>query len=267
MSNPSAVTGVTRLLEIMAALRDPQSGCPWDVEQNFASIAPFTIEEAYEVVEAIDRGNMVDLADELGDLLLQVVFHAQMASEAGAFEFDDVVNAICDKMIRRHPHVFGDAVIGNATEQTESWEAIKLAERAARGEVSDGALDGVGRGMPPLLRAQALQKRARRSGFDWDDAGGVLDKLEEEVAELRSAVAIGRDEEVQAELGDVLFTCVNIARHLDVDTQLALTSACRRFETRFRHMETAVPGGQKLVDLNGDEREMLWAQAKRELGS
>lgn len=254
------------LLAIMARLRDPQNGCPWDVKQNFATIAPYTIEEAYEVADAIDRQDWRDLCDELGDLLLQVVFHAQMAKEAGLFDFADVAHAISDKMVRRHPHVFGDESYENLDAQKQGWEDIKQAERAAKGEQhDDSALAGVSRGLPEWKRALKLQERAARVGFDWPDERPVLDKLLEEVDEVRAEFADGRDpQRLQDEIGDVLFVVVNLARHAGVDFSQALRHANAKFERRFRRMEElARDDGQPLPQCDLAEQEALWQRVKR----
>jgi ATP diphosphatase len=244
---------VERLIAIMARLRDPERGCPWDLTQNFASIAPYTIEEAYEVADAITRGDMDDLRDELGDLLLQVVFHARMADEAGAFAFGDVVTAISDKMERRHPHIFAGA------SAPVDWEAIKAAER--RGKAQDtGALGGVARGLPALARADKLQRRAARVGFDWPDAAGPRAKVDEELAEV--ATAFGPDE-LAEEVGDLLFAVVNWARHLGVDAEAALRGASDKFERRFADMEAQAGDAFPALDLAA--KEALWAAAKARL--
>ena len=248
-------TVIESLLDVMQKLRDPETGCPWDVEQTFATVAPYTVEEAYEVADAIVRGNMADLTDELGDLLLQVVFHARMAEEAGEFVFADVVSAIVEKMIRRHPHVFGDEQVCSAEEQTRNWEDIKARERGA----DASALAGVAARLPPLVRAAKLQRRAARVGFDWPDPGGAFEKLEEECSELLEASAEGHAASVDHELGDLLFTCVNLARHLSVDPEQALMRANLRFEARFRDMESTQ---QDLSALTIDELEALWVKAK-----
>jgi ATP diphosphatase len=254
---------INRLLQIMAALRNPQGGCPWDLEQNFASIAPYTIEEAYEVADAIDRSDMPALCDELGDLLLQVVFHAQMAQEAGHFTFDDVVAAICSKMLRRHPHVFGDGSVADAQAQTRAWEEHKRAERSARGEADTSALAGISRGMPEWQRALKLQKRAATVGFDWPDAGPVFDKLHEEIDEVRAEFASGDQDRLDDEIGDLLFVCVNLARHARVDVSTALRRANAKFERRFRRMEQlAGAGGLAVLDLAAQDA--LWDTAKAE---
>lgn len=254
------------LLAIMRRLRDPQNGCPWDVQQDFSTIAPYTIEEAYEVADAIDRQDWRDLRDELGDLLLQVVFHAQMAKEAGLFEFADVAHAISDKMIRRHPHVFGDESYDDLDAQKQAWEDIKAAERAAKGEQhDDSALAGVSRGLPEWKRALKLQERAAKVGFDWPDEQPVLDKLVEEVEEVRAEFANGRDKQrLQDEIGDVLFVMVNLARHAGVDFSQALRHANSKFERRFRHMEQmAHTDGKPLPEHDLASQEALWRRAKR----
>ncbi|MGE0846912.1 MAG: nucleoside triphosphate pyrophosphohydrolase [Flavobacteriaceae bacterium] len=237
--NPSR--DIDRLIEIMAALRTPVTGCPWDLQQDFASIAPYAIEEAHEVADAIARHDMDDLVDELGDLLLQVFFHAQMAREAEKFDFGDVVEAITAKMIRRHPHVFGDAGARDAGEVRKSWEEIKAAEKRERGKSGsrlDSRLDDVPASLPPLLRAVKLQKRASRIGFDWNDPRAVLDKIEEETGEIREAVESGGDRaELTAEIGDLLFAVCNLARHLDVSPEQAAIAANAKFERRFRAVE------------------------------
>lgn len=264
MAEPAGATPVERLVAIMARLRDPVGGCPWDIEQDFASIAPYTIEEAYEVADAIDRGDYDDLRDELGDLLLQVVFHSRMAEEAGHFGFDDVVRSICDKMVRRHPHVFADAVVADAAAQTDSWEALKRAERERAGHEDASALAGISRGLPEWLRATKLQKRAARSGFEWPDIGPVVDKLHEELEEVREELAQGGGHErIEDEIGDVLFVCVNLARHAGVDAGTALRRANAKFERRFRAMEAmAREEGGLLSGLDLAAQEALWQRAK-----
>lgn len=256
-----ATREITDLLAIMARLRDPEGGCPWDLEQDFRSVAPYTIEEAYEVADAIERGAMGELVDELGDLLLQVVFHAQMGSEAGLFDFGDVVRAINDKMIRRHPHVFGDTAIGSADAQLEAWEQMKTAERGAQGS----RLDAVSRGLPEWLRAHKLQKQAARAGFEWPSVTEVLDKLEEEIGELRAEIAAdAARERVQDELGDVAFVLVNLARHLKLDYGAALAGCNAKFERRFRRMErlAAADGGVETLAFETQER--LWQRVRQE---
>ncbi|TBR40177.1 MULTISPECIES: nucleoside triphosphate pyrophosphohydrolase [Dyella] len=254
------------LLAIMARLRDPERGCPWDVGQDFSTIAPYTIEEAYEVADAIDRKDWHDLRDELGDLLLQVVFHAQMAKEAGLFDFNDVAHAISDKMIRRHPHVFGDVSYDDLDAQKAAWEQIKAEERAARGaQHDDSALAGVSSGLPEWKRALKLQQRAATVGFDWPDPHPVLDKLAEEVEEVRHEFANGASpERLQDEIGDVLFVVVNLARHAGVDFSRALRHANAKFERRFRLMEALADAqGQALAERDLDAQEALWQEAKR----
>ncbi len=253
---------IDRLLSIMATLRDPQRGCAWDVEQTFATIAPYTVEEAYEVADAIDHGDMAALKDELGDLLFQVVFHAQMASEQKAFAFDDVANAIADKMIRRHPHVFGDAETRDAETQTVAWEATKAEERAAKGH--DSVLDGVARSLPPMTRALKLQNRAARVGFDWPEAGDVLAKIAEELDEIKHEIDNDAPRErLEDEMGDVLFACVNLARKLKIDPEGALKRANAKFDRRFRHVEAGLRAqGRYPEDATLDEMEALWIDAK-----
>lgn len=257
--------GIERLLAIMSRLRDPEHGCPWDVAQDFASIAPYTIEEAYEVADAIDRGDFDDLRDELGDLLLQVVFHAQMAQEQGRFDFSDVAAAICDKMVRRHPHVFADAVIADVDAQTLAWEQHKRAERAAKSE-DHSALAGIARGLPEWQRSSKLQKRAATLGFDWPDVEPVLEKLREEIDEVRAEFAKGTGHDaLEDEIGDVLFVCVNLARHAKVDFGNALRRANAKFERRFRRMEVlAAADGVALADLDLAQQDAYWDRAKAE---
>jgi ATP diphosphatase len=262
---------IQRLLDIMARLRDPGSGCPWDLEQDFSTIAPYTIEEAYEVADAIERGDLPALKDELGDLLLQVVFHARMAEEQGAFAFADVAAAISDKMVRRHPHVFGDVEREDADAVHRSWEAIKRAERQADGDDDASALAGIARGMPEWQRAVKLQDRAARVGFDWPGPAPVINKLLEEVEEVRAefaaldasaddAAARGR---LQAELGDLLFVAANLARHAKVDVGSALRGANAKFERRFRAMEAlAEADGIALAGLPLEAQDRYWNQAK-----
>jgi len=259
------VRHIDRLIEIMARLRAPEGGCPWDLEQSFATIAPYTIEEAYEVADAIARGDLTDLKEELGDLLLQVVFHARMAEEQQAFAFDDVAKAIADKMIRRHPHVFGDAPERDSVAQTVSWEAAKAVERsekASRGPAS--ALDGVALALPALMRADKLQRRAARVGFDWPEAAQVLDKIEEEIGELRRELDAGSAKDaVEDEVGDLLFALANLARHLGVDPEVALRRGNRKFERRFRAIEAALAAeGRRPEAATLEEMEALWQQAK-----
>lgn len=254
--------GMPRLLAVMARLRDPETGCPWDIEQDFASIAPYTIEEAHEVTDAIERGDMEDLKSELGDLLLQTVYHTQMATEAGAFDFDAVARAITDKMIARHPHVFGaENRDKTPAQQTADWEAQKAHERAARAET--GVLDGVALGLPALMRAEKLQKRAARVGFDWPDTGDVLDKIAEESAELVAARDTLPQDKVAEEMGDLLFVMANLARHLGVDPETALRGANAKFTRRFRYIEADLAkSGRTPVDSDLAEMDALWDAAK-----
>lgn len=265
---------ISRLIEIMAALRTPGTGCPWDLEQDFASIAPYTIEEAYEVADAIDRGDLDDLRDELGDLLLQVVFHARMAEEAGAFSFGDVVDAITTKMIRRHPHVFGDDDARAAGAAKGMWDrikaeekALKRAQRMERGLPAEdhghGYLDGVPVGLPALTRSLKLQQRAAKVGFDWKEAAPILDKVEEEIAELREAIASGDQVAREDEFGDVLFALVNFARHAGIDAEKALRGTNDKFRRRFHFVEAALAAsGRSLPEASLDEMEELWQRAK-----
>ena len=257
---------ITQLLEIMARLRDPESGCPWDCAQDFSTIAPYTIEEAYEVADAIQHGDPGELRDELGDLLFQVVFHARMAEEQGAFEFGDVVAAVCDKMIRRHPHVFGDATIADAEAQAEAWEQAKSRERLEKRRSTSEAtslLDDVPRGMAELQRAVKLQKRAARVGFDWCAPEPVLDKFDEELTELRQAMKSGNMEEMEDELGDLMFVLTNLARQLKIDPAKALRRANAKFELRFRAVEEAAGSHAALQAMSLDEMEALWQQVKQ----
>jgi len=264
-------TGIEGLLAVMARLRDPARGCPWDVKQTFASIAPYTVEEAYEVADAIDRNDLVDLRDELGDLLLQVVFHARMAEEQGAFDFADVVAAINDKMVRRHPHVFAGATVEDAEAQTAAWEAQKREERAARGDGDGSALAGIARGLPEWQRAVKLQKRAASVGFDWPGIDPVLAKLHEEIDEVRAefaAVAAGEPDahgRLEEEIGDLLFVAANVARHGKVDVGAALRRANQKFERRFRAMEAlaAVEQGG-LAGLSLEQQDLYWERVKRD---
>ena len=253
---PSPV--IARLSDIMAKLRDAENGCPWDVEQDFASIAPYTIEEAYEVADAIERDDMADLKDELGDLLLQVVFHSQMASEARHFTLQQVIDGICDKMIRRHPHVFGDGDADDASDVVRNWEQIKAAERAGKSEDSS-ALAGVALALPALLRAQKIQKRAARTGFDWPDISGAQAKLDEEIVELQQA---DTDHHRLEEMGDLLFAAVNIARHHDIDAEAALKAGTAKFERRFRSMERRA--GDEFAGMSLEQKEEQWQIAKKE---
>ena len=262
---------IARLLAIMAALRDPKSGCPWDAQQDFASIAPYTIEEAYEVADAIGRGDLHDLRDELGDLLLQVVFHARMAEEQDAFAFADVVAAISDKMERRHPHVFAGATVEDAEAQTREWEEHKRREREANGDADRSALAGIARGLPEWQRAVKLQKRAARVGFDWPSHAPVIDKLHEEIDEVRAEFeAVAADpgdaaarDRLEDELGDLLFVAANLTRHAKVDFGAALRRANAKFERRFRSMERlADDDGTDLSALPLEAQDRYWDRAK-----
>ena len=253
---------IARLVEIMDSLRDPERGCPWDLEQNFSTIAPYTVEEAYEVADAIEREDFEALRDELGDLLFQAVFHARLAKEEGAFDFADVIAAINDKMIRRHPHVFANADERSADEQTVSWEAQKAAERAAKGAL--GLLDDVPVGLPGLTRAVKLQKRAARVGFDWTDARDVLAKISEEAEELVEARDEKSQDAIEDEFGDLLFVIANLSRHLKVDPEAALRRANAKFTRRFTHIEKSLAASARtLDDASLEEMEALWTDAKR----
>jgi MazG family protein len=253
------------LLDIMARLRDRERGCPWDLEQTFATIAPYTIEEAYEVADAIERDDLGDLKDELGDLLFQVVFHARMAEEAGAFAFADVARAICDKMLRRHPHVFGATPVANSAQLSQRWEEIKRAERAA--QRSDSVLADVPVDLPALTRAVKLGKRAATVGFDWPDVSGARAKVTEELAELDAAVASGNPAEVAAEMGDLLLSVANWCRHLRLDPETCLRSANARFAARFRAVESQVEAsGRPWASFGAAELDALWRRAKSRYG-
>ncbi len=261
MNRQADSAGIEKLLEIMATLRDPQRGCPWDREQTFATIAPYTIEEAYEVADAIERDAPAELKSELGDLLFQVVFHAQLAREAGHFAFADVVADICDKLERRHPHVFGDLTLRDSAEQTRLWEDIKRRERAAGG--AGGLLDDVPVTLPALSRAMKLGKRAASVGFDWPDTDGVRAKVTEELGELDAATAAGDAAEVAAEMGDLLFTLANWCRHLGLDPETCARAANGRFERRFRAVEAEVEArGRGWADFDAAALDAAWRRAK-----
>jgi nucleoside triphosphate diphosphatase len=266
---------ISGLIEIMRALRTPQTGCPWDLEQNFATIAPYTIEEAYEVADAIAREDLEDLRDELGDLLLQVVFHARMAQEQGAFEFADVVQSITEKMVRRHPHVFGDEDADRPDVVRGLWEDIKAKEKAQKAKrdaergvakkAEDGALAGVPAALPALMRAQKLQSKASRVGFDWNDPQAVLAKIREETEEIAAALACGDRAAAGAEVGDLIFAAVNLARHLDYDAEGAVRATNQKFERRFGSIEAALARqGRGPTDATLEEMDALWNAAKRE---
>lgn len=262
MSN-TPLQPMSELLGIMARLRDPETGCPWDVEQDFSTIAPYTIEEAYEVADAIERKDMPDLQDELGDLLLQVVFHAQMAKEAGLFDFDDVCRSINDKMIRRHPHVFGGASERDTEAQNQAWEEQKAQERKQKNK-GESLLDDVPVALPALKRAQKLQKRAATVGFDWPDADRVLEKVQEEIGEVRDAIMHNDQSAIDEEVGDLLFVCTNLGRKLKVDVESATRSANAKFERRFRHIETTLVAQKRTTsEASLEEMEALWDEAKR----
>jgi len=255
-------TPLKKLRIIMERLRDPETGCPWDIEQSFETVAPYTIEEAYEVDDAIRRGDMDDLRNELGDLLLQVVFHSRMAEEAGLFDLDDVAEAISRKMISRHPHVFGDKSYDDAEAQTLDWERLKAAERKQK-TGSDGLLDDVPLALPGLKRAHKLQKRAATVGFDWPDPARVLEKVDEETAEVREAIATGDRDKIEDEIGDLLFVCANLARKTKVDSEAALRRANAKFERRFRFIEDALKARKcDIRSASLDEMEALWNAAK-----
>ena len=261
------MTNIQRILDIMAALRTPETGCPWDLQQDFTSIAPYTIEEAYEVTDAIERNDMDDLKDELGDLLLQVVFHARMAEEAKLFNFADVVDAISDKMTRRHPHVFGDVQAKSSDTVRQNWEEIKAAEKAARGKsgADDSLLADVPTTLPALTRAVKLQKRAARIGFDWNEAEPIFAKLEEEIGELREAMSRADPTDIEDEYGDVLFVVANLARHLSLDPEAALRKGNAKFTRRFQALERfAKEAKADFTDFTLDEYEVFWQRAKAE---
>jgi len=257
---------INALLQVMQRLRHPEEGCPWDRQQTFASLVPHTLEEAYEVADSIEREHNADLCDELGDLLFQIVFYAQIASEKKLFEFDDVVAAIVDKLIRRHPHVFADEQIDSVARQTEAWEEHKRQERAQKTTSNEplSELDGVLKAMPALVRAQKLQRRAARSGFDWDDIEDVYAKLSEEEAEVRAAVDIADQDKVEDEIGDLLFAGVNLARFLDVDAEQALRRATNKFERRFRGVERHVAQQQQVMkSMSVKELDKIWNAVKQ----
>ncbi len=265
---------ITRLLEIMAALRTPGTGCPWDLEQDFASITPYTLEEAYEVVDAIERGDLADLRDELGDLLLQVVFHARMAEELGAFAFGDVVEAITQKLIRRHPHVFGSIKDLSPEEVKSLWDSIKIQEKAERRAAREkmglppeaheaGFLGGIPTALPALTRAQKLTAKAAKVGFDWPDASQVIDKIHEELEEVKEASSTGNRDRIEDEIGDLLFSVTNLARHYGIDPERALRRTNAKFERRFRAVEEAlVKQDRSLNEASLKEMERLWVAAK-----
>lgn len=271
MSKPDSPSEIDRLLALMARLRNPDGGCPWDLEQTFATIAPHTIEEAYEVADAIAQNDLTALRDELGDLLFQVVFHAQMAKDAGIFDFADVARGIHDKMVARHPHVFGQAEMADAETQVVHWEQLKAEERATKAAVSGqapSALDGVTLGLPALTRAIKLQNRAARVGFDWPSLAPVLDKLKEELAEFEAELPAADSGRLADELGDILFVIANIARHLKLDPEATLRGANAKFERRFRFVEHALAeAGRSPQQASLAEMDALWDQAKLKEGT
>ncbi len=255
-----------QLLEIMRRLRDPDSGCPWDLRQSYASIVPYTLEEAYEVADAIERADMPELRDELGDLLFQIVFYSQIAREEGHFGFEDVARGICDKMIRRHPHVFADAEYADDEQLRQAWEAKKAEERADRNNTARASqMDGIARALPALIRAEKLQKRASRVGFDWPDARGAFDKTREEFDEVEAEMTAGDAERLQDELGDLLFAMVNVVRLSGMDAEQALSRANEKFERRFRRMEETlrVAGHDDLRGLSLQQLDAAWERVKR----
>ena len=257
---------MSALLNVMAKLRDPENGCPGDIEQTFETISPYTIEEAYEVADAIDRKDNQALREELGDLLLQVVFHAQIASDQNLFEFEDVAQVIAQKMVDRHPHVFSDTTFDSVEEQKAHWESIKQQEREKKSHHAVSAVDGVALALPALMRAEKIQKRAARVGFDWDDLTPVLDKLDEELNELRQAAASREKDAIEDELGDLLFSVTNVARHKKVDPELALKRATAKFEARFKYIENAIKAdGGEVSNTSAEELDRYWRQSKVEL--
>ena len=267
MDDPSTPTPINILRGIMARLRDPKNGCPWDIAQSFETIAPYTIEEAYEVADAIKRDDLDGLKEELGDLLFQVVFYARIAEEATEFDFDDIAHAISDKMIRRHPHVFGDKLVGSQSQQSREWEGYKAGERKARAAAEGllpSALDGVALALPALLRAENLQRRAAHVGFDWPDIAQVIDKVVEEIEEVRAELLDDGSKEARIdEIGDLLFSCVNLARHAGVDPEAALRQANDKFEHRFRGIEEALAVERKSTgNVSFEELERRWQQQK-----
>ena len=253
-----------RLLNIMRTLRDPERGCPWDKKQTFTSIVPHTLEEAYEVADAIESGDMAELEGELGDLLFQVVFYAQLGQEEALFDFESIAKAMSDKLIRRHPHVFSDMSLESDEAIKQNWEKLKQQERQSKNSKNTSLLDDLPKSFPALSLAQKIQKRVGRHGFDWPDLDGVIDKLEEEVAELKEAIKSQDKDHIEEELGDVLFSCVNLSRHLKVDPEAALRKSCRKFEQRFRVLESLIDKDSLTVDSASLEQlEDAWQQAKR----
>ncbi len=262
------MTQLHKLLDIMQALRDPKLGCPWDKQQDFASIAPYTVEEAYEVADAIERNDMQDLCSELGDLLFQVVYHTQMANEQGLFNFEQVVQGINEKLLDRHPHVFADQAIDDAKAQSRAWEGFKAKERKEKAEAvgeTHSVLEGIALNMPALSRAQKLQTRAANVGFDWDEIAPVFAKINEEIVEIQQAIGSEeKQEKFSEELGDLLFACVNLARHLEIDAESALRVANRKFETRFEYIERRLAEQNKSPErVSLQEMDSLWEEAKQ----
>jgi len=255
-----------RLLGIMQSLRDPKKGCPWDKKQTFETIVPHTLEEAYEVADAIENGDMAELEGELGDLLFQVVFYAQLGREEGLFDFESIAKAMCDKLVRRHPHVFSDVTLDTDEAIKQNWEKLKQQERQTKNQENTSLLDDLPRSFPALSLAQKMQKRVGRHGFDWPDVGGVIEKLEEEVAELKEAISNNDIAHMEEELGDVLFSCVNLSRHLKLDPEAALRKSCRKFEQRFRALETLIDNdGLSIDSASLEQLEATWQKAKKQL--
>ncbi len=262
-NKPTSSHNIDDLIKVMAKLRDPDGGCPWDLEQDFKSIIPYTIEEAYEVADAVQRGNMVELREELGDLLLQSIYHAQMASEEGHFNIHNVINDITTKMIHRHPHVFGDKAANDASDVDAIWDEQKAQEAGKTEAENDSILDGVPKALPALLRSSKLQKRAAKVGFEWEDISGVLDKLEEEIAELREAASFGNTPHIAEELGDTLFVLANYGRMQGINPEEALRQACEKFERRFRGLEKTLKSeGIHLSDASLEQMEEKWQEEK-----
>ncbi len=256
---------IDELIKVMETLRAPETGCPWDREQTHHTILPHTIEEVYEIAEAIQSGNTTQFRDELGDLLFQIIFYCQIASEHNDFEFNDVVETLTDKLTRRHPHVFADAKINTASDLSRSWEQIKREERQEKGIQDDGLLDSISSAMPALIHAKKLQKKAAVVGFDWDETNPVIGKVEEELAEIKTEISNNANsEKVAEEVGDLLFACVNLARHLNVDAETALMAANRKFKQRFSYIETKLKAqGRDLEDASLDEMDRLWEESKK----
>ena len=265
-ANTPSLPHMGSLLDVMAKLRDPAGGCPWDIEQSFETIAPYTIEEAYEVADAIDREDIPAIREELGDLLLQVVFHSQIAKDQGQFEFEDVAQSIANKMIERHPHVFGETKFATPEEQKAHWELLKQREREQKSTETVSALDGVALALPALTRAEKIQKRASRVGFDWEDLTPVLEKIDEELSELRQAAAGTEAVAIEDELGDLLFSVTNAARHMKVDPEQALKKATTKFEKRFKSVERALAAeGKEMSDTGAEVLDQYWRRSKLEV--